>query len=120
MDVRKLRVDIETLNGRIEISVDELAAWRAAGGGPMVLDVREAHELAVSALAGAVHIPMGQIPARAAEVPSDVPVVVMCHHGARSMRVVQFLRQSGHANVVNLAGGIDAWSCEIDPAVPRY
>ena len=83
-------------------------------------NVREPHELAVAAIEGAVHIPMAQIPQRVGELPRDREIVVLCHMGARSERVTQFLRASGFDRAVNLAGGIDAWSREIDPAVPRY
>jgi rhodanese-related sulfurtransferase len=102
-----------------EISVHDLRARRAAGD-VVVLDVREPQELAVAALDDVVHIPMAQIPRRVAELPRDRDIVVLCHMGARSERVTAFLRASGFARAVNLAGGIDAWSREIDPAVPRY
>jgi rhodanese-related sulfurtransferase len=102
-----------------EISVHDLRARRAAGD-VVVLDVREPQELAVAALDDVVHIPMGQIPGRVAELPRDRDIVVLCHMGVRSERVTAFLRASGFERAVNLAGGIDAWSREIDPAVPRY
>ena len=74
------------------------------------------------ALAGAdvLGIPMNQLPARLAELPQDRPIACMCHHGARSQRVALFLAQQGYGDVANIAGGIDAWSNERDPAVPRY
>ena len=75
---------------------------------------------ATAALPGATLIPMGEIPARYAELPSDRPIVVLCHAGSRSARVAQFLNDNGYPNAVNLAGGIDAWSVAIDPSVPRY
>ena len=103
-----------------EISVAELKRRRDAGDTLTLLDVREQDELATASIAGAKTIPMGEIPARAAEIPRDVPLVVMCHHGGRSARVVQFLEANGYTNAVNLDGGIDAWSVEIDPSVPRY
>ncbi len=102
-----------------EITVGELHA-RRGDESVFVLDVREPHELAVAAIEGAVHIPMAQIPQRVGELPRDREIVVLCHMGARSERVTQFLRASGFDRAVNLAGGIDAWSREIDPAVPRY
>ncbi|MEF8793102.1 rhodanese-like domain-containing protein [Thiohalorhabdus sp.] len=104
----------------IEIDVDTLARLRQAVPPPVVLDVREPRELAVCALEDAVHIPMGEIPARLDELPADRQLVVMCHHGVRSMQVTRFLRHQGYTNVRNLAGGIDAWSDRIDPALPRY
>lgn len=87
---------------------------------PLVLDVREDWELAQAVLPGAVHIPMGQIPARLAELDVSQPVVVICHHGMRSQQVAEFLEKKGFTAVSNLSGGIDAWSEQIDPSVPRY
>jgi rhodanese-related sulfurtransferase len=63
---------------------------------------------------------MAQVPQRVAELPRDRDIVVLCHLGARSERVTAFLRANGFTRAVNLAGGIDAWSREIDPAIPRY
>jgi rhodanese-related sulfurtransferase len=64
---------------------------------------------------------MGEVPGRVAELPRDRPIVVMCHHGVRSAHVVAYLREAhGFEQVVNLSGGIDAWSCDVDPRVPRY
>lgn len=104
----------------IEIDVDTLARRRGGEDSPLVLDVREAGELAVCALPDARHIPMGEIPARLDEVPADREVVVMCHHGVRSMQVTRFLRHMGYDRVRNLAGGIDAWAARIDPEMARY
>jgi rhodanese-related sulfurtransferase len=102
------------------ISVRELAAWRQAKTAHVILDVREADELDICKLEGALHIPMAQIQGRIDDVPTDVPVVVMCHHGSRSMRVVNFLRKAGRGNVFNLDGGIDAWAREIDRSIGFY
>ncbi|MEH3086408.1 MAG: rhodanese-like domain-containing protein [Xylophilus ampelinus] len=97
---------------------------REGGPAPVVLDVREPWELQTASVAPdgfrLVAIPMQEIPARLAELDPDAPVACLCHHGARSQRVAMFLQQQGHATVANLAGGIDAWSLERDPAVPRY
>jgi rhodanese-related sulfurtransferase len=106
--------------GRDSISVHELAAWRRQDITHALLDVREAPELAICTLDNAKHIPMGEVPARLAELPRDVPLAVMCHHGMRSLRVVQFLREAGFSNAINLEGGIDAWSSQIDPGLQRY
>jgi sulfur-carrier protein adenylyltransferase/sulfurtransferase len=86
----------------------------------ILLDVREHDELAVASVAGAVHIPMRQIPDRLGAIDRDRAVVVMCHSGVRSRRVAEFLVANGFEAVYNLAGGIDAWSRELDPSVPRY
>jgi rhodanese-related sulfurtransferase len=92
----------------------------ASGRDVVLLDVREHDELAIAAVAGALHIPMREVPARLAELDAAKPLVVMCHSGGRSMRVAEFLKQNGFSNVFNLKGGIDAWSTQIDPHVPRY
>jgi rhodanese-related sulfurtransferase len=86
----------------------------------MVLDVREARELDICQLEGAVHVPMAEIPARVVDLPTNQPLVVLCHHGARSQMVVDFLRDAGFDNAVNLEGGIEAWACEIDQSIRRY
>jgi rhodanese-related sulfurtransferase len=89
-----------------------------------LLDVREPWELATAALhiegSDRLDIPMNQVPARLAEIDRSRSVVCICHHGARSAQVVAFLMRQGFDRVYNLAGGIDAWSTEVDPAVPRY
>lgn len=103
-----------------EINVTELAQWRTSGRTFMLLDVREPHELATAAIAGSHHIPMREIPGRTSELPKDQEIVVMCHHGARSARVAGFLETQGFTNVINLDGGIDAWSKQIDPSVANY
>jgi len=103
-----------------EISVAELKRRRDAGEGLMLLDVREPSEVARASVAGATVIAMGEIPLHLAELPQERPIVVMCHHGSRSANVTHFLNANGFPNAVNLDGGIDAWSLEIDPAVARY
>jgi rhodanese-related sulfurtransferase len=102
------------------ISVRDLADLQTAGTEHAVLDVREARELDVCRLDGALHIPMAEVRARIEELPTDRPLVVVCHHGARSQMVVDFLREAGFDNAVNLDGGIDAWACDIDQSMPRY
>ena len=98
------------------------ARWSAdeRGSSVVLLDVRERDELEAAAVSDARHIPMREIPARLAELDRTVPLVVMCHTGGRSRRVADFLLGNGFSQVFNLRGGIDAWSTEIDPQVPRY
>jgi len=98
------------------------ARWSAAERGKSVvlLDVREHDEIEAAAVADALHIPMREIPGRIEELDRKLPLVVMCHSGGRSRRVTEFLLSNGFLNVFNLRGGIDAWSTEIDPQVPRY
>lgn len=104
----------------LEIGVDEAVRRRMAGEAFLLLDVREAQELAVVSVEDHSHIPMQQIPARLNELPKDRPIVVMCHHGSRSMQVTMFLRQQGFENATNLAGGIDQWAVRVDQSLARY
>jgi rhodanese-related sulfurtransferase len=103
-----------------ELSVRELKARLDAGDAPVVLDVREAEEIAIARFPGAVHIPMHDVPSRLAELDRDGELVVVCHHGMRSAHVAGFLEAQGFSRVKNLTGGIDAWSLLVDPGVPRY
>ena len=103
-----------------EISVAELARRHAVSEDFLLLDVREPDEIATASIPWAQAIPMGEIPERVAELPAGKPIAVMCHGGGRSARVTAFLNQNGFPDAVNVAGGIDAWSTSIDPAVPRY
>jgi rhodanese-related sulfurtransferase len=106
----------------IEISVHELHVVRAGGEPVLVLDCRELDEHQIASIAGSVLIPMQLIPERLAELEAfrRQRIIVHCHHGIRSLRVVRFLQGRGFTVVQSLAGGIDAWSLEIDPTVPRY
>lgn len=85
-----------------------------------LLDVREPAEWQAAHVADAVHIPMRTIPGRVDELDPERTYVVMCHSGVRSLRVATYLAASGFTRLFNLAGGIDAWSREVDPSVPRY
>ncbi|WP_255988617.1 rhodanese-like domain-containing protein [Chitinolyticbacter albus] len=100
----------------------ELASWLADADRPkpLLLDVREANEVAYCALPGIVHIPMQEIPARQQELDPDQPTVVICHHGMRSYQVAMFLERNGFEQVINLTGGVAAWADQVDPAFPRY
>jgi rhodanese-related sulfurtransferase len=91
-----------------------------AGAELVLLDVREADEVAHCRIAGAVHIPMGDVPARLSELDPDRDLVVYCHHGQRSAAVVAFLERHDFTRVENLQGGIERWSLEVDPTIPRY
>ena len=87
------------------------------------IDVREPQEFAIARIDGAELIPMNTIPAelqRVEALADEKRLVFFCHHGVRSMQVVNWLRQQGIENCVSMAGGIDRWSLEIDPNVPRY
>jgi rhodanese-related sulfurtransferase len=105
-----------------EIHVQELAKKLAAGELPYLIDVRRPWEHDIAALANSVLIPLDQLSARAEEIrpPAGALVVVYCHHGVRSRAGAALLEQLNIQPVRSLAGGIDAWSCLIDPAMPRY
>ncbi len=105
-----------------EIDVHELCRRLTAGEPVYLLDVRRPWEHETAALPDSVLVPLHELPARAAEVrpPEGALLVVYCHHGIRSLHAAAVLEQLGHAGVVSLHGGIDAWSQHIDPAVPRY
>jgi rhodanese-related sulfurtransferase len=91
---------------------------------PVVLDVREPWELQTASVKAdgfeLVAMPMRSVPARYMELQRDQPIACLCHHGARSAQVVQFLMQNGFTHIVNVQGGIDAWSSEVDPSIPTY
>jgi rhodanese-related sulfurtransferase len=105
----------------LEISVANAKALLAADPAPMLLDVREQWEFDTAHISGATLIPMPEIPARAFnELDEDAPILVLCHHGARSLSVAAWLRNQGFAQAQSIAGGIEQWSREIDPTIPRY
>jgi adenylyltransferase/sulfurtransferase len=104
----------------LEVTVEEAQRLLAGPNPPLLLDVRELDEYAVCRIEGSRLIPMNTVPMRLAEIPQDVPVLVQCHHGGRSMKVTHFLRSKGYTRVSNVKGGIDAWSLKVDPLVPRY
>jgi rhodanese-related sulfurtransferase len=86
-----------------------------------LIDVREPLEFQTARIEGSVLMPMGDVPARAhQELDPDERLVVLCHHGQRSLNVTVWLRNQGFENAQSLQGGIDAWSSEIDPAISRY
>ena len=105
-----------------QITVHDLARMIEAKEPVYLLDVRAPVEHEFAALPDSVLIPINELPARAAEIqpPPGATVVAYCHHGIRSLHAAAFLQQAGFENVVSLAGGIDAWSREIDPGVRRY
>lgn len=103
----------------------EISPAEASGllkdGNARLIDVREPWEFSTARIEGSVEMPMGDVPARAhQELDPDERLVVLCHQGMRSMNVTVWLRNQGFEQVQSLRGGIDAWSAEVDPAVPRY
>jgi molybdopterin/thiamine biosynthesis adenylyltransferase/rhodanese-related sulfurtransferase len=106
-------------NGIPQISVKELKRRRDAGETVFLLDVREPYEYQIAQIGGTL-IPQSDVPQRLNEIPRDREIIVQCRSGARSQKIAEFLKQSGYSQVVNLAGGILAWSDEIDPKVQKY
>jgi sulfur-carrier protein adenylyltransferase/sulfurtransferase len=103
-----------------QIAVGELERRMRSGQPFVLLDVREPFEFEMARIEGANLIPLGELPARCQELDREKEIFVFCHSGVRSARAAEFLRSAGFARVTNVAGGIDAWSEEIDPGVPRY
>ncbi len=104
----------------LEITVEELDRMRREGEDHLLLDVREPHELRISALSGSLDIPMGTVPERLGELPGDATIAVLCRTGGRSMQVTVWLRDRGYAGATNVGGGINAWAERIDPSLPQY
>ena len=104
----------------LEIDCITLADYRSQRQAHRVLDVREAWETAICALGSCQSIPMAQIPARLAELSPDGTLVILCHHGHRSLQVATWLREQGFSGATSLSGGIDAWATRIDPQMARY
>jgi rhodanese-related sulfurtransferase len=104
-----------------EIAPEELKALLETNSDVVVLDCRERWEAQTACIEGSLHIPMNEIPARfRKELEGDRHVVVVCHHGVRSLNLTMWLRQQGFEKVQSLQGGIDRWAREIDPRVPLY
>jgi rhodanese-related sulfurtransferase len=106
-----------------ECSPAEVQAQLSSDPKPFLIDVREPQEFAIARLERAELIPMQTVPAelqRLEGMADERPLVVICHHGVRSLQVVAWLRRQGIENCVSMAGGMDQWSLEIDPTIPRY
>jgi len=110
-----------------QVQPAQLQDWiasQAPNGTAVVLDVREAWEVQTACVTAhgfeLVQIPMHLIPPRLSELNPDQPVAVLCHHGGRSMQVAAFLMQQGFSHLAHVAGGIHAWSSQVDAAVPTY
>ena len=103
-----------------EISAGQVKALRKNGEVFMLLDVREPWEFETARIEGAKNIPMGDVPGRVQELDPDEHIVVVCHHGVRSLTVTNWLRQQGFEKVQSMRGGIDGWARTVDPKVPLY
>ncbi|MFZ2854789.1 MAG: rhodanese-like domain-containing protein [Rhodocyclaceae bacterium] len=114
-----------------QLSARQLADWIAECGGPendgkerrpkpLLLDVRESWEYELCHLPGSTPMPMSTVPARLQELDDEADVVVICHHGVRSLQVAMFLENDGFLSIYNLAGGVDAWARDVDPGMRQY
>lgn len=110
----------ETVEQAFEISATELKSWLDEGRPVTVLDVRNPQEYEVCRIEGSTLIPLSELQDRLGELDPAATIVAHCHHGARSARAVNFLRQMGFSRAINLGGGIEDWSLQVDPSVPRY
>lgn len=108
--------------GPLEIDCFAVKSMLDDGGDFLLLDCREVDEYEAARIDGAVLMPMSELRERVGELDAhcEGEVVVYCHHGHRSLRVAMWLRQQGFADAKSMAGGIDEWSQQIDPSVPRY
>ncbi len=105
-----------------EITPQDLAIHLQNGQPVILIDVRQPWENQLARLPGSTLIPLGELSQHVHEIPAELGkvVVIYCHHGVRSLSAVGYLQRLGYQNVRSLAGGIDAWSCEVDASVPRY
>jgi rhodanese-related sulfurtransferase len=105
-----------------QIAPAELAAWRhdSSRPAPAIVDVREPWEFERCRIEGSHLVPLRELTARFRELPQDRDLVLVCHHGGRSAQAAEWLSRNGFPRVRNLAGGVDAWSRTVDPAMPRY
>lgn len=103
-----------------EVTPSEFLATLAADPRTLLVDVREGWELEIARVPGAVHIPMGEVPARLAELDRGRDLVILCKAGARSLSVARFLEAQGYPSVTNLTGGILAWQRDVDPTLATY
>jgi sulfur-carrier protein adenylyltransferase/sulfurtransferase len=114
-------MDQATSQAMPEITATELKQRMDNGDDIQLIDVREADEVAIASIPNAVHIPLGQVMARASEIDPNRETVIHCKMGGRSAKAIEALKRSGFTgNLINLKGGITAWSNEVDPTVPKY
>ena len=106
--------------GGFEISAQELRRERGRKPNLILLDVREPREAEIARIEGSQLIPLRELPRAIPHLPTHAEIVTLCHHGQRSLKARELLKGAGFANVRSLAGGIDAWSREVDDGVPRY
>ena len=104
----------------LDLSPEDLHRRLQAGENLQLIDVREEMEFEYCHLPGSLLLPLNELPRRTAEIRTEGPVVVICHHGVRSAHAAGYLRHLGRTNVLNLRGGVDAWALRVDPGFPVY
>ncbi|MEX0622826.1 rhodanese-like domain-containing protein [Saccharospirillum sp.] len=104
------------------LTARELASWLDDAGRhkPVLLDVREPWEFETCHIEESLAMPMNTVPDKLSELKAEQPVVCICHHGVRSMQVAMYLEQQGFTRVINLTGGVDAWTKQVDDTMPTY
>ncbi len=104
----------------LEIDTDTLRELRGSGDDLQLIDIRDDWELKICSISGTIDIPMARLPNELDRLSPDTPVVVLCHHGMRSMQAAAWLRHQGFAGAVSVGGGIDAWARQVDPTLALY
>ena len=104
----------------LDLSPADLHLRLQAGDDLQLIDVREDMEFEYCHLPGSLLVPLSELSRRTAEIRTEGPVVVICHHGVRSAQAAGYLRHLGRTNVLNLRGGVDAWALQVDPDFPVY
>ncbi|MEL7311453.1 MAG: rhodanese-like domain-containing protein [Pseudomonadota bacterium] len=104
----------------MQICTPTEAAQALADGTWTIVDVREAPELEVVQIAGALHVPLSEFVERFDEIPTTLPIALMCHHGGRSAQAQAFLATKGITRTLNIDGGIDRWAIDVDSSLNRY
>jgi rhodanese-related sulfurtransferase len=104
----------------LQIEPDAVKQMLDRGDAVRLVDIRQAWEHKICRIEGSLLLPMDELPARIGELPKDQPLIIVCHHGMRSFHATMWLRQHGFPQAINLAGGVDAWAEQIDPAMARY
>lgn len=112
--------DTVSLTGKLQLSVKELQDLITQGTTLALIDVREPWEVELCRIPNSRSIPLADLPAHIGELATEVPLVMICHHGTRSLHATMWLRQNGFDNAINLSGGVDAWAREIDGNMARY
>jgi len=103
-----------------QLTAEQLKDYLETGKKPVILDIRETWEYEICHLENSLNINMSQIPAKMDELNPEEEIVVLCHHGIRSLQVAEYLKSQGFINLINLEGGIDAWAKSVDTTMSQY